>query len=330
MLEGHIIQQSYGKEIIFRAFTFQFPFPSLVLLTGASGSGKTTLLQLLNLVIPFQGQLRFDGIDLHTLSSQEQLIFRQLKIGCVYQESGLIKNLTVEDHMNMVALIKGPITSKVVRLAWEVFKQDVNLHQQVKTLSRGQQQRLAILLACFGDSRLLLLDEPTTGLDYNQRQRIYKLLNDLSQDRCVVMATHANPKEGLAYTHHLDLPVHHPTRPIQFSTLKNQLPLRTSRRVFPFIWLWRLLRKQRKKENFRWQFNVFQTITFTILGVLMSLMFVLSKELLIITETMIGGRYQYVKTFTSQTIELQSTYLEDAIFSAFDFQFNLRTHYDED
>lgn len=330
MLEGHIIQQSYGKEIIFRAFSFQFPCPSLVLLTGASGSGKTTLLQLLNLVIPFQGQLRFDGIDLHTLSSQEQLIFRQLKIGCVYQESGLIKNLTVEDHMNMVALIKGPITSKVVRLAWEVFKQDVNLHQQVKTLSRGQQQRLAILLACFGDSRLLLLDEPTTGLDYNQRQRIYKLLNDLSQDRCVVMATHANPKEGLAYTHHLDLPVHHPTRPIQFSTLKNQLPLWTSRRVFPFIWLWRLLRKQRKKENFRWQFNVFQTITFTILGVLMSLMFVLSKELLIITETMIGGRYQYVKTFTSQTIELQSTYLEDAIFSAFDFQFNLRTHYDED
>ena len=330
MLEGHIIEQSYGHEVIFRAFSFQFPCPSLVLLTGASGSGKTTFLQLLNLFIPFQGQLRFDGIDLHTLSPHEQLSFRQLKMGCVYQESGLIKNLTVDDHMTMVKLIKGPITSKVVRIAWEMFKQDINLQQQVKTLSRGQQQRLAILLACFGDSKLLLLDEPTTGLDYKQRQNIYKLLNDLSQDRCVVMATHANPNEGLAFTHHLELPIHQTANIRQFSSLKNRLPLTTSRRLFPLTWLWRLLKKQRKKEIFRWQFNFFQTITFTVLGVFISLMFVLSKEMLIITETMIGGRYQYINQSISQETELHSTQSSDAIFSVLDFRFNLRTHYDED
>lgn len=329
MLEGINIEKAYGNEVIFRAFSFQIPLPSLILLTGASGSGKTTFLQILNLFIPFQGQLRFDGIDLHSLSAIEQLNFRQLKIGCVYQESGLIKNLTVLDHMNMVELIKGPITSNLVRRAWEMFKQDVNIHQQVKTLSRGQQQRLAILLACFGESKLLLLDEPTTGLDYKQRQQIYNLLNDLSQDRCVLMSTHANPKEGLAFTHHLKLPINYPTRSIQFSSLKNKLPLTTIRRIFPFGWLWKLLRKQRKKEKFRWQFNFFQTITFSILGVFISLMFVLSKELLVITETMIGGRYQYIKESNSQETELQSTYSNDAIFSAFDFQFNLRTHYDE-
>jgi ABC-type lipoprotein export system ATPase subunit len=329
MLEGHIIEQSYGHDVIFRAFSFQIPCPSLVLLTGPSGSGKTTFLQLLNLFIPFQGQLRFDGIDLHTLTPNQQLSFRQLKVGCVYQESGLIKNLTVEDHMKLVELIKGPIHSKVVRFAWESFKQDVNLHQQVKTLSRGQQQRLAILLACFGDSKLLLLDEPTTGLDYKQRQRIYKLLNELSQDRCVVMSTHANPKEGLAFTHHLNLPIQQPTGLLQFSPLKNPLPLTTSRGLFPFAWLWRLLRKQRKKEIFRWQFNFFQTITFTILGVFISLMFVLSKELLIITETMIGGRYQYVKESISLETELHSTMANDTIFSGLDFQFQVRSHYDE-
>ncbi len=329
MLEGNIIEQSYGQEVIFRGFSFQIPCPSLVLLTGASGSGKTTLLQLLNLVIPFQGQLRFDGIDLHSLSAQQQLVFRQLKIGCVYQESGLIKHLTVEDHMNMVMLIKGPISSKVVRVAWEVFKQDVNLHQQVKTLSRGQQQRLAILLACFGDAKLLLLDEPTTGLDVIQRKRIYQLLNELSQDRCVVMASHANPKEGLAFTHHLHLPIQSNLARIQFSYLKNQLSFTTSRRLFPFIWLSTLLSKQRKKELFRWQFNFFQTITFTILGVFMSLMFVLSKELLIVTETMIGGRYQYVNASTRQDNQLHSTFAQDEIFSDFDFSFSLRTYYDD-
>lgn len=329
MLEGNIIEQSYGQEIIFQRFSFQLPSPSLVLLTGASGSGKTTFLQLLNLVIPFQGQLRFDGVDLHTLSPQQQLIFRQLKIGCVYQESGLIKNLTVEDHMNMVMLIKGPITSKVVRIAWEVLKQDVNLHQQVKTLSRGQQQRLAILLACFGDAKLLLLDEPTTGLDATQRKRIYNLLNELSQDRCVVMASHANPKEGLAFTHHLNLPIQYNTNKIQFSFLKNQLPFTTSRRLFNFIWLIKLLRKQRKKEHFRWQFNFFQTMTFTMLGVLLSLMFVLSKELLVVTETMIGGRYQYVNASPNQDMTLQSTSSEDKIFSVLDFPFSIRTYYDE-
>ena len=329
MLEGNIIEQSYGQEVIFRGFSFQIPCPSLVLLTGASGSGKTTLLQLLNLVIPFQGQLRFDGVDLHALSPQQQLGFLQLKIGCVYQESGLIKHLTVEDHMNMVMLIKGPITSKVVRLAWEVFKQDVNLHQQVKTLSRGQQQRLAILLACFGDATLLLLDEPTTGLDTTQRKRVYQLLNELSQDRCVVIASHANPKEGLAFTHHLHLPIQPNHAKVQFSYLKNQLPFTTARRLFPFFWLIKLLRKQRKKEHFRWQFNFFQTITFTILGVFMSLMFVLSKELLMVTETMIGGRYQYVNASPRQDHPLLSTYAHDEIFSAFDFPFSIRTYYDE-
>jgi len=329
MLEGNLIEKSYGNEVIFRGFSFQIPCPSLVLLTGASGSGKTTLLQIFNLSIPFQGLLRFDGIDLHRLSAHEQLSFRQIKIGCVYQESGLIKNLTVLDHMKMVEFIKGPITSKVARIAWELFKQDVNLQQQVKTLSRGQQQRLAILLACFGDSKLLLLDEPTTGLDYKQRQRIYQLLNDLSLDRCVIMATHANPKEGLVFTHHLHLPIHHPTGVIQFSPLKNQLPLTSLRRKFPLGWLWKLLSKQRKKENFRWQFNFFQTMTFTILGVLISLMFVLSKELLIITETMIGGRYQYVKELIKEDTKLMSTNADDDIFLSFDFQFHLRTYYDE-
>jgi ABC-type lipoprotein export system ATPase subunit len=329
MLEGNNIEKVYGSEVIFRGFSFQFSIPSLVLLTGASGSGKTTFLQILNLTTPFQGQLRFDGIDLHRLTGNEQLIFRQLKIGCVYQESGLIKNLTVLDHMKMVEFIKGPIISKVVRLAWEVFKQDVNLQQQVKTLSRGQQQRLAILLACFGDSKLLLLDEPTTGLDYKQRQGVYTLLNDLSKDRCIIMSTHANPKEGLAFTHHLHLPIYQPTGLIQFSLLKNQLPSKSIRRLFPFAWLWRLLKKQRKKEFFRWQFNFFQTITFTILGVFISLMFVLSKELLIITETMIGGRYQYIKELNRLDNELQSTFSDDAIFSNFNFQFNLRSYFDE-
>ena len=329
MLEGNIVEQSYGQEVIFREFSFQLPLHSLVLLTGPSGSGKTTFLQIINLFLPFQGQLRFDGIDLHALSPQEQLIFRQLKIGCVYQESGLIKNLTVLDHMKMVELIKGPITSKVVRVAWELFKQDIDLQQQVKTLSRGQQQRLAILLACFGDTKLLLLDEPTTGLDYKQRQRIYRLLNDLSQDRCVVMSTHANPNEGLVFKHQITLPIPHATDLIQFSPLKNKLPIITTRRIFPFRWLWRLLKKQRKKEKFRWQFNFFQTITFTILGVFISLMFVLSKELLMVTETMIGGRYQYVKESKTHQPELKSTFLDDDVFSAFDFQFALRTYYEE-
>jgi len=329
MLEGNIIEKSYDKEVIFRSFSFQFPSSSLVLLTGASGSGKTTLLQILNLFIPFHGQLRFDGVDLHRLSSNEQLNFRQLKIGCVYQESGLVKNLTVLDHIKMVELIKGPMTSRIVRVALELFKQDVNLHQQVKTLSRGQQQRLAILLACFGDSKLLLLDEPTTGLDYKQRQTIYQLLNDLSQDRCVIMSTHANPKEGLAFTHHVHLPIQRPTGVIQFSLLKNQVPLTSIRKLFPSIWLWKLLRKQRKKESFRWQFNFFQTITFTILGVLISLMFVLSKELLILSETMIGGRYQYVKERMNQPIELQSTNSDDVIFTSLEFEHNLRTYYDD-
>jgi ABC-type lipoprotein export system ATPase subunit len=329
MLEGKGIKKAYGNEIIFQNFSFIFPSSCLLLLTGASGTGKTTLLQLLNLNIPFEGELRLDGVDLHRLSAKDQLSYRQLKIGCVYQDSGLIKTISVLDHKHLVEAIKGPTTSPLARKAWEMFKQEVSMAQSVGTLSRGQQQRLAILLACFGDSKLLLLDEPTTGLDYKQRQVIYKLVHALSQDRCVIMSTHADPKEGLAFTHHMHLPQGNSPYPPSFSFLKNQIPIKPKRQRFPLRWLWRLLSRQRKKETFRWQFNMFQSITFTILGVFISLMFVLSKELLTITETMIGGRYQYAKEVNTQTGQLLSSNHGDSIFTAFDFDVKLRTYYDE-
>ena len=329
MLEGKGIKKAYGDEIIFQNFSFVFPSPCLLLLTGASGTGKTTLLQLLNLSIPFEGQLRLDGVDLHRLSAKDQLTFRQLKIGCVYQDSGLIKNISVRDHKHLVEAMKGPTTSPWVRKAWDKFKQDVNITQPVGTLSRGQQQRFAILLACFGDSKLLLLDEPTTGLDYKQRQVIYNLVHALSQDRCVIMSTHADPKEGLAFTHHLHLPQGTSSSLPSFSVLKNQIPNKPKRQWFPLHWLWLLLGRQRKREPFRWQFNLFQSMTFTILGVFISLMFVLSKELLTITETMIGGRYQYVKEVNGQTGQLLSSHKDDPIFTTFEFDVTMRTYYDE-
>ncbi len=329
MLEGSHIQVSYGKKIIIPSFSFQFPKHGLILISGPSGSGKTTFLQMLNLWIPFQGQLRFDGISLNQLEDDKRLQFRQEKIGCVYQEHGLLFNLSVQDHRFLIQTIKGNYQSAHLKKAWEAFLLEVPLHQIVGNLSRGQQQRLAILLACFGHSEILILDEPTTGLDKVNRLKIYSLLSQLQHDRCIVMSTHIDLNEPIAHCQHLQFPISHQPH-LLMSKLRNQFPQKMVDVKLPTWWLWRFHVRQRKNEKFRWRFQFFQSLTFAMLGIVLSMMLVLNQEILTMTKKMLGGSYQFIEPNKPFIAELTSTSGDDPIFHTIPFPYAIRSDYDDD
>ncbi|MFZ9138960.1 MAG: ABC transporter ATP-binding protein [Bacilli bacterium] len=329
MLEAIDLEKRFNDQIIFNHLSFQLPNHGLILLTGPSGSGKTTLLKILQLNLDFLGQLKFDGIDLNRLTLNQKNAFRMQFISSVKQEVKLIEHATVQEHLSILQHLKGHYQRPLVKQSIEQFLREVNPQQKVKSLSRGQQQRFAILLACIGNTKLLLLDEPTTGLDFQNRKQIYHLLEKLKSEQLIIMSSHQAIEDGLIPEVHLKLPNPIQTR-YQIDKKKGKLIPTNTPPKWPLAWYWRFHFRQRQFQRFRKRMVLSQTFVVATLGVMMSLMMVIGKEMLRITNTMIGGEYQYVKPIFQRSIELESTMPTESIFKDLPLKFELRSFYDED
>ncbi len=328
MLEAIHIEKRFGNECLFQDLTFQLPHKGLILLTGSSGSGKTTLLQILQLNQNFKGRLRFDGIDLSLLNGQKRNDFKRHFITSVQQEVELVQSATIEEQLKIVQDLKGYFQRPHVKLALQQFLTEVSPLQTILSLSRGQQQRFAILLACLGQTKMLLLDEPTTGLDYDNRIRIYQLLNVMKLDQLIVMSSHQAIGDGIKVDGQLHLPKEDNTE-IQIDKKKSKLLPIYSKSSWPLIWYWQFHHRQKKFQKYRKRMQLSQTILFAIMGVMISLLMVLGKEIIRITDTMIGGQYQYVKPLVEDSNILKSTHSFDPIFDTLTIPYHLRSYYDE-
>jgi ABC-2 type transport system ATP-binding protein len=160
-------------------------------LLGPNGAGKTTLVRALATVLrPAGGELALLGqpingrIDLRTLRRQ---------IGYLPQEFGFYRRFTVREFVEYLAWLKelpaGEVPGAVQRAIDRVGLADRAEHR-MKTLSGGMVRRAGIAQAIVNDPRILLLDEPTAGLDPDQRMQFRALLRDLARDTCVLVATH--------------------------------------------------------------------------------------------------------------------------------------------
>ena len=328
MLEAIAIEKCFGKDVLFSQLSFQLPNQGLILLTGPSGSGKTTLLKILQLNESYSGRLRFDGIELSLLNRQAQLDFRRLYLASVQQEVELIPHATIEDHLEIIRHLKGDFIKPYLKRFIQEFQMEVNSKQTISTLSRGQQQRFAILLACIGQTKILLLDEPTTGLDYANRQKIYQLLTMVKQHQLIVMSSHQALHDGVIIDGHLNLAKPEQLE-FQVNPKKAKMVPVSSRMNLPFTWYFQFHYRQRKFQKYRKRIHLFQTFVLATIGVMISLMVLVGKEFIRITETMIGGQYQYVKPQLNEEIELESSHSFDTIFNSLPFSFELRSYYDE-
>jgi ABC-2 type transport system ATP-binding protein len=164
--------------------------PGMFGLLGPNGAGKTTLMRVLaGLLQPTSGSVRLDGLD---VLADPRLIRRQL--GYLPQDFGFYPHLTGEKMLLFLLRLKGvEAPGGLARLAAELLER-VNLgdaaKRKVRTWSGGMRQRLGIAQAIAGNPRLVIVDEPTAGLDPEERMRFYRLLAELAVDRIVLLSTH--------------------------------------------------------------------------------------------------------------------------------------------
>ena len=159
-------------------------------LLGPNGAGKTTLLRIVaGLLEPTSGAVLLNGED---VSGDPHRIRRQL--GYLPQDFGFYPHLTGAAMLRFILVLKGVSAPRgVKRLAAELLER-VNLQEAAKrkvgTWSGGMRQRLGIAQALAGDPRIIVVDEPTAGLDPQERLRFYRLLAEMAEDRLVLLSTH--------------------------------------------------------------------------------------------------------------------------------------------
>lgn len=156
-------------------------------LLGADGAGKTTLMRMVcGILKPTSGTITFDGIDV----SEER--YRSM-LGYLPQDFGYYPEFTGEDFLLYMAALKGMRKPQARRKTVELLKL-VSLHdvakKKIKTYSGGMKQRLGIAQALLNQPKLLVLDEPTAGLDPKERVRFRDLIKDLGKDSIVLLSTH--------------------------------------------------------------------------------------------------------------------------------------------
>ncbi len=161
-------------------------------LLGPNGAGKTTLLRIVATVLAADaGSVRVLGRD--PADAGERLEIRR-RLGYVPQEPGFYRNFSAFEFVDYIAILKEMTERRArhdeVRRVLDLVDLGAVAQRKIKALSGGMRRRVALAQALLGDPRLLVLDEPTAGLDPEQRLRLRQLLSDLAQDRAVILSTH--------------------------------------------------------------------------------------------------------------------------------------------
>lgn len=158
-------------------------------LLGVNGAGKTTFMRMLcTLLKPTSGTICCNGKDIFKMDSE----YRKL-LGYLPQEFGFYPEFSVQDYLLYIAALKGiPPAAAKKRVKELIAKVGLSkaAHKKMKKLSGGMKRRAGIAQAMLNNPKILILDEPTAGLDPNERIRFRNLISELSEERLVLLSTH--------------------------------------------------------------------------------------------------------------------------------------------
>lgn len=158
-------------------------------LLGVNGAGKTTLMRMIcTLLTPTSGQILCDGKDILKMEGE----YRSL-LGYLPQEFGFYPEFSVKDYLLYIASLKGvrPVVAKKrVKELLEQVGLSKAANKKMKKLSGGMKRRVGIAQAILNNPQILILDEPTAGLDPTERVRFRNLISELSEERIVILSTH--------------------------------------------------------------------------------------------------------------------------------------------
>ena len=187
-LELKNISKSYGKTMALKCFSKEF-VPGIYALLGPNGSGKTTLMNIIATNLrPNNGEILFNGENVTKLGVN----YREI-IGYLPQSPGLYPNFTAMDFLLYISALKGLngnyAKEKIIEMLGAVEMEDY-ADVKIKNMSGGMKQRVALASAVIGEPKILILDEPTAGLDPKQRIIVKNLVASFAVESIVIIATH--------------------------------------------------------------------------------------------------------------------------------------------
>jgi ABC-2 type transport system ATP-binding protein len=185
------VRKSYGGLVALADLDLELR-PGITGLLGPNGAGKTTLIRILaTLLAPSTGEVGVNGW--HTSNPADRVEIRR-HLGYLPQDLGLYPRFTVFEFVDYLAILKeldDPADRhRRVRAALAAVELEDLAKRKIRTLSGGMRRRVGIAQAIVADPQLLLLDEPTTGLDPEQRMRFRQLIAGIGEHRTVVLSTH--------------------------------------------------------------------------------------------------------------------------------------------
>ena len=181
------LSQNYGRKAALKNVSVTI-HSGMYGLLGRNGAGKTSLMRILaTLSVPSGGEVSMNGISIKETGKIREII------GYLPQNFSFYKNMSVYDAMDYLGLLSNlpdKIRKERIVSLLERVNLKENMRTKIKALSGGMRQRLGIAQALLHDPQILIVDEPTAGLDPEERIRFRNLLSEFAEDRIVILSTH--------------------------------------------------------------------------------------------------------------------------------------------
>lgn len=181
------LSKRYGKKEVLRNISLTIP-EGMYGLLGRNGAGKTSFMRILaTLSIPTNGDIQMNGVSIKETTKVREMI------GYLPQDFSIYKNMTVFgalDYLCLLSNLPNKIRKERIYTLLEQVHLKDNAKTKVKALSGGMKRRLGIAQALLHNPQILIVDEPTAGLDPEERIRFRNLLSDFSDGRIVILSTH--------------------------------------------------------------------------------------------------------------------------------------------
>jgi len=187
------LTKKYGTQRAVDNISFEVKTGEILGFLGPNGAGKTTTMKIITcFMAPSDGEIKVG--DYSIFDDPEKI---KRKIGYLPEDNPLYEDMLVLDYLEFVAELQGVpkenIEKRIVEMV-ELTGLNVEKHKKISELSKGYKQRVGLAQAMIHDPEILVLDEPTTGLDPNQIVEIRKLIRELGKEKTVILSTHILPE----------------------------------------------------------------------------------------------------------------------------------------